>query len=378
MSANRLERLPVVASMLILSMGGAAHGASTSVAVSPGSETGTVIENRCPTFSWAAVPGAESYEMVVYRSEDDGEEAEVALEQSFTGSVFSWTPPLDRCLERGGKYGWSVRASGRERGSAWSPPSLFEVAPGPSLAVVEEALAVVREYLKEVGREPAGLGARAVAAGEATGIGDRAGATPAGGPALLSEIAGDAALLVNGAAVVTTATLGAGLCEALTYRYVDLGDGTVLDCNTGRMWLKDANCLGGGNWVVAQGTIDALNSGSDFGCAEYTPGTYADWSLPAMTDLCGLWDGSCVGVSCCTAAAGIIDTSFSDPTVGNAAGNGQWAEEDSFVGVQSARYWSADPNGRDEAWNVNLMVGSTFSVDQLTFADFVWAVRDPP
>ena len=122
---------------------------SEPVTVSPGSPTGSVIGDTCPTFSWGSVEGAKSYELVVYRVEEGSEEARPVLRQSFAGSVASWTPSLDRCLERGGQYAWSVRGVGNGKESEWSPPSLFQVASGPSEAEFEEAVAVVRQYLKQ-------------------------------------------------------------------------------------------------------------------------------------------------------------------------------------------------------------------------------------
>jgi len=116
--------------------------------VSPGSPSdAALVEARCPAFSWAEVAGARSYELVVYQIDEDGEEPGPVLRQSFAGSVSSWTPSLDRCLERGGRYAWSLRAIGKKNPSAWSSPSLFEVASGPSEAEFEEALRVVRQYL---------------------------------------------------------------------------------------------------------------------------------------------------------------------------------------------------------------------------------------
>jgi hypothetical protein len=52
-------------------------------------------------------------------------------------------------------------------------------------------------------------------------------------PRIADEIARDAEVFT-----------AADLCWALTWRYVDLSDGTILDCNTGKQWLKDAGCLG--------------------------------------------------------------------------------------------------------------------------------------
>ena len=121
---------------------------SRPVTVSPGNPQGvSLIEARCPTFSWGAVAGARSYELVVYRIGEEGEEAKPFLREAFAGSVYGWTPSLDRCLERGGQYAWSVRAIGRKEGSDWSRPSLFQVASGRSKAEFEEALELVRSYL---------------------------------------------------------------------------------------------------------------------------------------------------------------------------------------------------------------------------------------
>ena len=55
---------------------------------------------------------------------------------------------LDRCLEHGGQYAWSVRAlAGRAEVSEWSVTNLFDVTAGPTEAEFKEALQVVQEYL---------------------------------------------------------------------------------------------------------------------------------------------------------------------------------------------------------------------------------------
>ena len=106
-----------------------AWGAEVPVAVSPGSDSELVrVEARCPTFSWGAVVGAQRYELVVYRVGDGGEEARAVLEQAIAGAALSWTPSLGGCLERGGRYAWSVRALGGGGEGEWSPPMWFEVA----------------------------------------------------------------------------------------------------------------------------------------------------------------------------------------------------------------------------------------------------------
>ena len=131
------------------------------MAVSPGSATGALIGDACPTISWGSVEGAKSYELAVYRIREAGEEAEVVLRETFAGSVSGWTPSLDRCLERGGQYAWSVQAVSRKEASDWSAPSLFQVASGLSEAQFEEAVAVVRQYLAEEATESVGASATA-------------------------------------------------------------------------------------------------------------------------------------------------------------------------------------------------------------------------
>jgi hypothetical protein len=95
------------------------------------------------------VDGATSYELVTYSLEEDVEEARVVLRQSLPGSASSWTPGLDRCLERGIEYAWSVRALGANGTSEWSAASIFQVAAGPSKEEFEQALALVERYLSQ-------------------------------------------------------------------------------------------------------------------------------------------------------------------------------------------------------------------------------------
>ncbi len=143
--------------LLLLAFAGVGWAGESPVAVSPGDASKlTLIEGRCPTFSWGLVEGARSYELVVYRLGEEAEEAQVVLRQSFAGSASGWTPSYDRCLERGGQYAWSVRALGQKEAPDWSPPSLFQVASGYSEAEFEEALAVVRSYLVRHGEPGAG------------------------------------------------------------------------------------------------------------------------------------------------------------------------------------------------------------------------------
>lgn len=137
--------------------------------VSPGAEMpGAVAEARCPTFSWAGVPGAEAYQIAVFRvPEGDGEPA-LQLSATVLGDARGYTPPVGRCLERGQRYAWSVAAvhgdrAGDERAAisdqsgqsgeraqrslAWSPAYLFEVEAAPSPSEVERRLAALERLL---------------------------------------------------------------------------------------------------------------------------------------------------------------------------------------------------------------------------------------
>ena len=125
--------------------------AQRAVAVSPGATKGVArIAQSCPTFSWGAVEGAARYELVVYELAGEQEEAEEkapVIRVSVLGTALSWTPSLERCLEPGGQYGWSVRARDEFGEGEWSSGRYFEVMAGPSTVEVEEALAVLRRYL---------------------------------------------------------------------------------------------------------------------------------------------------------------------------------------------------------------------------------------
>ena len=371
---------------------GVSWASGPPVAVSPGDASKvTMIADACPTFSWSEVEGAKSYELLVYRVGEEGEQAEEVVRQSFPGAVYGWTPSLESCLARGRQYAWSVRVISRKGPSEWSAPSLFEVAPRPSEAEFEAALEVVQQYVAGAGRDASSDDQRSASSGVQSTRPASSGLKLSEPPAPLAPTAaGDSDLMVNGAAVVTTATLGVGvgsqLCAAVDYRFVDLNDGTVFDCNTAKIWLKDASCLGQGTWDdtfprpaagSAQDIVNQLNNGTNpTPCKDYTNGTYSDWELPAMTALCGGWDGECSGYICCNASTGLVDGSFS-PAVANATGDGQWMTEDAFFEVQSNLYWSAtDVDINSAAWAVNLSDGGLFQVDGGT-SNYVWPVRDP-
>ncbi len=129
-----------------------ASAATIPVAVSPGDDSElTTVGETCPTFSWGAVAGATGYELVVYKVTDAGDDAEPVLRQEIEGPALSWTPPLDRCLDRDSRFAWSVRAVSLRAVTGWSEERFFRIAAGDRLSEAASALAVLGRYLQEGG-----------------------------------------------------------------------------------------------------------------------------------------------------------------------------------------------------------------------------------
>ena len=134
MKQQTLLSVFVLATALIVAPGAMA---GQPVGVSPGStQEVTLIDQRCPTFSWGAIGAARSYELVVYRLQEGVEAShqasEPVLRERLPGGALSWTPSMARCLSPGARYAWLVRSHGEDAVSNWSEPRLFQVAAGPS------------------------------------------------------------------------------------------------------------------------------------------------------------------------------------------------------------------------------------------------------
>jgi hypothetical protein len=173
----------VALALLVLAGARSATGLSAGAAgipqpVSPGARTvGARVEARCPTFSWAGVEGADGYELAIF-SVAQAPDAEPVLvtRTSLPERVQTWTPAIGQCLERGGRYAWSV-ATTRGRSDAesafdWAPVLLFEVDSAPSSDDLEHAIATIQRHLatrgdRDAERDPAS----ASRATEAKGIG---------------------------------------------------------------------------------------------------------------------------------------------------------------------------------------------------------------
>ena len=148
-------------------------------------------------------------------------------------------------------------------------------------------------------------------------------------------------------------------------RFRDLGRGTVIDNNTGLIWLKNANCADStANWYAAFEWVDELNfkgtmNGQSSGDTSNAGTHQRDWRVPNIEELQSL-----------------IDCDFRDPALSNTAGDGKWSQGDPFNNVQSYYYWSSSTNSNEpsDARVVSLDDGYMGWVDK-TNVYYVWPVR---
>ncbi len=90
------------------------------------------VAGVCPGFHWTDPGPAERIELVVYPvgPADGSAEPEVGESvryQTLSGAARFWTPSRTACLEKPGRYSWSVRAINGSSDGEWSQPAFFEV-----------------------------------------------------------------------------------------------------------------------------------------------------------------------------------------------------------------------------------------------------------
>jgi len=142
-------------------------------------------------------------------------------------------------------------------------------------------------------------------------------------------------------------------CE-LGERFYDMEDGTIKDCNSGLLWLKDATEMGTANWADGAAVASTLSDG-EHGLTDGS--SDGDWRLPTKEEL-----------------EAFIDTGYSNPTLCNAAGDGQWSQGDAFNDVLTGGYWSGTSFDPTKAWIVNTYLGLMLNGTKYD-AYYVWPVR---
>jgi hypothetical protein len=158
-------------------------------------------------------------------------------------------------------------------------------------------------------------------------------------------------------------------------RFVDKGNGTVMDTQTGLVWLKNANCFGLMNWDNATAAANALASGQ---CGLTDGSTAGQWRLPTLG--CPLNQNCTLATPPTGEFATIFASTCAAPYILDTAGTGCWTEGNPFSGVKSSYYWSsstyiANPDG--SAWDVNLNFNGV-SADFKANTSYVWPVRNGP
>ena len=175
------------------------------------------------------------------------------------------------------------------------------------------------------------------------------------------------------------------ICEgcAMGYRFEDQGDGTVLDCNTQLVWLKDANCFGLRTWAGAEIAAANLQNGD---CGLTDGSVAGDWRQPTRFEFC---DQGGFGPTTCLASnapTSLINRNFLNPALSDAQGTGTWSEGDPFVNVPPSglRTWTGTespcvpgPGALNCAYYMRIDNGF-FGVNGKTGTNnLVWPVRSP-
>lgn len=158
-------------------------------------------------------------------------------------------------------------------------------------------------------------------------------------------------------------------CADSNNRFVDCGNGTVTDTVTGRIWLKDAACLGGSAAYSTQFAAAANLSHGQCGLTDNS--SAGDWRLPSKED----WEsllGSALANGCPTGPGSVV--------VPDTAGTGCWSEGDPFTGLTTSvnnLWWSSTVSSTDpsNAWTGVIDSGTTTVAGPRTAGAPSWAVR---
>ena len=183
----------------------------------------------------------------------------------------------------------------------------------------------------------------------------------------------------EGAVALRTAAMSCA--DGSESRFVDCGNGTVTDNETGLVWLANSNCFGAMGWHEAMALVAGLADLPDDGyaCSSLTPdecdcglsdhSSPGEWRLPSVAE----WKAM---ISCGW------DSDTCEVAIANDMGNGCWSDACvemtmcSFYDVQASWYWSSSTYVLDPeyAWLGDLALGQTYMLARESSA-YVWPVR---
>jgi Chaperone of endosialidase len=134
---------------LVIFTGSAWAGA---VPVSPGGGT-ELTPQSCPTFSWSASDGAQSYRVEVYEQVTSDilhrdtmrGMGNPVVKKEIPAPALSWTPSTGECLSRGMKYVWYVEGVDAKGEGQWSGGEGFQV---EAAALSADQNAAVQDVVK--------------------------------------------------------------------------------------------------------------------------------------------------------------------------------------------------------------------------------------
>jgi hypothetical protein len=157
-------------------------------------------------------------------------------------------------------------------------------------------------------------------------------------------------------------------------RYEDNGDGTVTDCKSGLIWLKNTDC-----WDTVGG-ITKIN-----GFLTWT--NARKWTAALADGKCSLTDGSAAGdwrLSTKSEFMAMVDSArshtpaaFTNPAMTDASGTTQCLTGCIFDNLISSYYWSSttDPSDIANAYVLYMNDGTTTTSSKTGNQLFVWPVR---
>jgi hypothetical protein len=154
----------------------------------------------------------------------------------------------------------------------------------------------------------------------------------------------------------------AGRCYDNANRFVDCGNGTVTDTQTGLIWLKDPGCFAARDYASANNDAASLHSGQ---CGLSDGSVVGSWRLPTQEEWAGILKASCYALG--------------NPTLPDSTDSGCFATSPSgpwATGVQAQNYWSSTTYWATAGAAYFASLGGGF-IDYIakTYPYYVWPVR---